>query len=63
MDLILGRFAEEALAGLDAAGLDAYEALLAENDHDLYGWVAGRGPAPASHAAIIGRIRAHHRIG
>ncbi|MCU0907739.1 MAG: succinate dehydrogenase assembly factor 2 [Rhodobacteraceae bacterium] len=56
MDLILGRFAETGMADLSAADLDQYEALLEENDHDLYAWVAGRADVPARHAAILSRI-------
>jgi antitoxin CptB len=58
MDLILGAFAAEALAGLDPTGLDAYEALLEENDQDLLAWVIGQAPPPPAHAALIGRIAA-----
>ena len=35
MDLILGHFSDDELAGLSGAELDAYEALLSENDQDL----------------------------
>jgi antitoxin CptB len=56
MDLILGAFAEARLAGLDEATLRLYDALLSENDHDLYQWVAGAAPAPARFAALIGEI-------
>ena len=62
MDLVLGRFADGALAGLDPEALDAFEALLSENDHDIYGWIAGRAETPARHAAIVGRIRAFRGI-
>jgi antitoxin CptB len=58
MDLILGRFADAALPGLGATDLDAYEALLVENDHDLYAWIAGRAPVPEGHRAMLDRIRA-----
>ena len=63
MDLILGRFADAELAGLDAASLEAFEALLSENDHDLYAWIAGSGSTPARFQEIVERIRAHHCIG
>ncbi len=63
MDLVLGGFADGALADLDPEALDAYEALLAENDHDIYGWIAGRTGTPDGHAAIVGRIRAFHGVG
>ncbi len=63
MDLILGGFADGPLAALDPASLADFEALLAENDHDLYGWVAGTGNAPVRFREIVGRIQGHHRIG
>jgi len=44
-DLILGPFADRNLAAMDGAELDAFEALLAEHDHDLYAWISGQ-PAP-----------------
>ena len=46
MDIILSRYAEERLDGFDDAMLDRYDALLAENDQDLYQWVSGQKPAP-----------------
>lgn len=42
MDLILGGFADRRLAGLNADQLAQYEALLAENDQDLYRWITAR---------------------
>lgn len=60
MDLILGPFADSELPGLTAAELDLYEALLAENDQDLYPWITARmgdarpGPAPIS--AMLDRV-------
>jgi antitoxin CptB len=56
MDLILGRFADTAMASLTAAELDLYEAFLEENDHDLYAWVSGSAGVPPHHAAILARI-------
>ncbi len=61
MDLILGGYADEALDGLEPAGLDRFEALLAEDDHDLYRWIAGAVGAPADHAEIVERIRTRLR--
>lgn len=57
MDLILGRFWEAAGAGLDDAAFDLYEALLAENDQDLYLWVSGQADPPDGLAPLVGRIR------
>ncbi|MBV2360035.1 succinate dehydrogenase assembly factor 2 [Thalassococcus sp. CAU 1522] len=58
MDILLMRYADARLTALDAAGLDAYEALLAENDQDLYQWISGQQPAPAVHAALVADIAA-----
>jgi antitoxin CptB len=58
-DLILGRFAEAYLAGFDAGQLDRYEALLACNDADLFGWVSGRAAPPAAYDHdVMGLLRA-----
>jgi len=56
MDLILSAFADRRLAAMDAATLDLYEALLNENDQDLYQWVTGQVAPPAAFAALIGEI-------
>lgn len=58
MDVILGPWAA---ANLDRAGterLDAFEAILAENDQDLYRWATGRAPAPAPIAPLLAEIAA-----
>lgn len=59
MDLILSAYAGAHLAGLDEAGLDLYDALLEENDHDLYQWITGQQPAPAPYAGLVAEIQAH----
>lgn len=62
MDLVLGGFADGALAGLGPDALDAYEALLSENDHDIYQWIAGRVVTPVDHLEIITGIKAFHSV-
>jgi antitoxin CptB len=62
MDLILGPFADARLADLTRDEVDAYEALLVENDQDLYRWVSGKEQAPAPHSGMLGLIRRHHGI-
>ena len=58
-DLILGGFADAHLHELDAGSLDRLEALLAENDHDLYDWIVGRTPTPAAFDHdVMDRIKA-----
>jgi antitoxin CptB len=45
-DLILGKFADTQLAGMDATTIDVYERLLDENDADIWDWLVGKLPAP-----------------
>lgn len=56
MDLILSAYADVTLAAMSEAELDAYEALLEENDQDLYQWVSGQIAAPAEHAELVAKI-------
>ena len=66
MDLILGGFADEVLSDLGDDALDRYEALLTENDHDLYRWVTARiggdvqdAGGPPVYAALLDAIAVH----
>jgi len=56
MDIILGRYAEARLSQMDDATLDRFDALLQENDQDLYQWVTGQSAPPGPHADLIGDI-------
>lgn len=58
MDLILGPWADEKLGTLDAATLDLYDALLEENDQDLYPWVSGAQPCPPQYLELLSVIAA-----
>ena len=46
MDIILSRYAAQRLDGFDDAHLSRYDALLSENDQDLYQWVSGQKNPP-----------------
>ena len=59
MDLILGPFADTVLASLSLSELDEIDALLHENDQDLYQWVSGQMEPPAQFAAMVLRLRSH----
>lgn len=59
MDLILGHFADEQLASLPPEALATYDALLDENDQDLYHWVSGQSAEPAKFADLVRVIRDH----
>ena len=63
MDLILGPYADGHLAAMGENALVLYDAMLAENDQDLYAWITGAAPtpAPARFAALIEVIGAFAR--
>ncbi|MEX0370740.1 MAG: succinate dehydrogenase assembly factor 2, partial [Tateyamaria sp.] len=56
MDLILSTYAGRHLADMTDDQLDVYDALLNENDQDLYRWVTGQEDAPAHLAALIADV-------
>ena len=56
MDIILVRYADARLSSLSSEDLDLYEALLEENDQDLYQWVSGQVAAPDRFAALVADI-------
>lgn len=56
MDMILGPWSDAHLADLPLADLDAYEAILNENDQDLYVWVSGQQPIPDDLQPLLGVI-------
>jgi antitoxin CptB len=60
MDLIFGRFADREIATLSEDELRAFEALMEEPDDEVYLWVIGRTPVPATfETPLLGRIRAY----
>lgn len=57
-DLILGPFADAHLEVLDEAGLDHFEMLLEQPDHDLYAWIVGQAEPPqACDLPVLAQIR------
>ena len=46
MDLILGQFADNEIASIDDADLDEFEAILGEDDNDLFKWICGKAEPP-----------------
>ena len=59
-DLVLGPFADQVGPTLDDAELDAFEALLMEDDdHALYAWILQTAPTPPEHdGPLMHKIRA-----
>ncbi|EAQ23286.1 FAD assembly factor SdhE [Roseovarius sp. 217] len=56
MDIILSRYAEARLEAMEDSALDGFDALLCENDQDLYQWVTGQTPPPARFAPLVADI-------
>ncbi len=54
--MILGPFADAHAQELDDTQLNLLEALLDENDIEIYKWVAGA-PPPQTHTVIIKMLR------
>ena len=50
-DRILGHFARAHLAEFSVEELDRFEALMEENDADIFAWVTGKKPLPAEYVA------------
>ncbi len=57
MDIILTRYADAHLDKMSDAELLEYDAMLSENDQDLYQWVSGQAAPKPEFAPLIGRIR------
>ena len=58
MDLILGPYADERLAKMSPEQLDLFDALLEENDQDLYPWASGALPCPDRYLDLLTEIGA-----
>ena len=62
MDLLLGGYADALLEGRVDADLDAFEAMIAEQDTELYQWASGQKPTPEAHASAMAALQAFHGI-
>ncbi len=62
MDLLLGSFAARHLDGFSAAQLAEYDALLGEQDQDLYDWLLGRGLPAESKLTSVMRLFLQHKF-
>jgi antitoxin CptB len=64
MDLVLGRFADAELAGLNDDEVAELEALMEVPDPELLTWILGRSSAPAQFdTPIFRRLTEFHRTG
>lgn len=59
MDIILSRYATARLTDMTSTDLDRFDALLSENDQDLYQWVTGQIAPPERYAGLMADISDH----
>ena len=62
LDLVLGQFAAKYLPDMTEAELDLYEAIVNENEHDIYAWLARREAPPPEHDNHIMKMILNFRI-
>ena len=63
MDVLLGRYAEAVLPGLDAGGLEQLERLLTLPDPDLQGWIlGGKSVSEDEFTDAIAAMRRFHKL-
>lgn len=63
MDVMLGRYAETHLPGMNATELSAFEEFLALPDVDLYRWIVEPAlNAKSPHADLIAALRRFHGL-
>lgn len=61
VDLLLGRFADTHVDGMDEAGLADFESLLDIPDQDILAWIVGGEPVPNDlRSPVLDRILAFH---
>jgi antitoxin CptB len=56
MDIILSAYADATLESMSEAQIRLYDALLDENDQDLYSWVTGQTSAPENFQGLLSEI-------
>ena len=56
-DIVLGNFAERHLHELDGEMLAVYEALLDENDIDIWNWLTGQAACEPRYDGLLKRLQ------
>lgn len=58
-DLLMGGFADEALATMTPSDLEEFERLLAAPDWEVYAWAVGQSPEPPNYSSdVLERLKA-----
>ncbi len=59
-DILLGGFLKENINQLSGHELEAFEALLSEKDHDIYGWITGSLSVPEKYdTPLLEKLRTY----
>jgi antitoxin CptB len=62
MDLLLGRFADAALASMSAAELNEFERLIEVPDPELFSWIMGEADAPSDYdTPVFRQLKTYNR--
>ena len=61
LDLLLGPFADSALATMDDAALHFFEQLMEQPEPLLHAWITGQEPPPFQHPVMTQLIAFHQR--
>jgi antitoxin CptB len=55
-DILLGQFARANVMAFDTVQLDQYDALLNEDDNDIFDWASGKAPVPPEKDSPVLRL-------
>jgi antitoxin CptB len=62
MDLLMGRYTESTIDGMDDAALDTLELLIEAPDRDIFAWMTGAEPVPENYDTPVYRaLAAFHK--
>lgn len=57
-DLVLGRYCDARLVGMDEAALALFEAMLDEDDADIWAWLTGKSACPnPAYASLLAELK------
>ena len=62
LDLLLGSFADANLMTFTENQLDQFEAIIENNDPDLYNWISGQEEAPEAEKSDVLTLPLQHRF-
>lgn len=63
-DLVLGRYCDAQLDAMDTAAMAQFEALLDEDDSDIWAWLTEKQPCPKpEYAPLLARLKQFSVVG